>query len=170
MDTKNSNQQDPPAHGAGGSMHPRPSDIPVQCVRCRNRHNESERRAVPGQGISALVCPRCACRSFYDMRPQVAWCWASGLVETGDESEVPAGSIVIAHGSKANLVAVVGALCRHGKGESAGKLLVPGVPEADDQKAAGDALAKWLAWCAKNNGHKGRYDVTFVTETIEATT
>ncbi len=139
-------------------------ELTVQCVRCRNRHQESERNPVRRDGFNELVCPRCACKSFYDLRPQAAWCWASGLIEFGDETDVPDKSILIAYGQKAFLVGVVSAVARNGKGVSAGKLLVPGVPEAEDQQEAVDALSKWLAWCAKNNGHKGRHGVTFVTE------
>ena len=139
-------------------------DLDVQCVRCRNRHKESDRLSVPSNGINTLVCPRCSCKSFYDLRQQAAWCWASGLIEIGDEGEAPEGAIVIARGEKAFIVSVIATLCRHGRGASEGKFLVPGVPEASGQQEAGDALAKWLAWCAKGNGHKGRYGVKFVTE------
>jgi hypothetical protein len=43
-------------------------------------------------------------------------------------------------------------------------LLVPGVPEAANQRIGADALANWLAWCAKGNGTAGRHGVTFMTE------
>jgi len=124
---------------------------------------ESERNTVQrktaGISIGDSVCPRCGCKTYYDLSPEIAWCWASGLIEFGEAA--PAGSIVIASGAKSWLRTVVGALARQGKGNSAGKLLVPGIPEADGQKAAGDALATWLAWCAKSNGKKGRYGVVF---------
>lgn len=143
-------------------------DLHVQCVRCRNRHMESERRAIPtGKGINELRCPRCGCKSFYDLRQQIAWCWSSGLVEVGDVDGAPEGSIFIARGPKAFLHGALAALCRHGQGASVGKLLVPGVPAADSQMAAADALAEWLKWCAKNNGHKGRHGVTFRTQKEE---
>jgi DNA-directed RNA polymerase subunit RPC12/RpoP len=142
------------------------SDIPVQCIRCRNRHMESERQKVDaGNSLHALACPRCSCKSFYDMRPQAAWCWASGLIEMGDETAVPEGGIVIARGPKAFLNGTISALARHGRGANEGAYLVPGIPEADDcQKARGDALATWLKRCARNNGHKGRHGVVFVEE------
>jgi DNA-directed RNA polymerase subunit RPC12/RpoP len=141
------------------------SDIPVQCTRCRNKHMESERKSVRRKNsiISDLVCPRCGCKSFYDMRPQVAWCWASGLIEFGDENEVPDGAIVIARGTADRIKAVVGVLARRGYGASAGKLLVPGVPEAENGNAAVDALIAWRKWCAEGNGRKGRYGVKFET-------
>jgi DNA-directed RNA polymerase subunit RPC12/RpoP len=138
-------------------------DIQVQCIRCRYRHLESERQSVDsGNGFSELVCPRCNCKSFYDMRPQAAWCWSSGLIELGDESAAAEGGIVIAHGPKAFLHGAIAALARHGRGASEGTFLVPGVPEAGSQQAKGDALATWLKWCAGNNGHKGRHGVIFI--------
>ncbi len=139
------------------------TDIAVQCTRCRNYHKESERISVPANGVNHLVCPRCSCKSFYDLRPQVAWCWASGLIEIGDEDEIPDGGILVARGKKAFITGVLAALCRHGRGESAGKFLVPGVPEATSQDEAVDALSKWILWCAKNNGNKGRHGVEFIT-------
>ena len=138
------------------------TDLVVQCTRCRNRHMESDRKRVAiGNGMHSLVCPRCSGESFFDLTPTVAWCWSSGLIEFGDEGTVPEGAIVIARGGKADLRGVVQALARHGRGESAGLLLVPGVPEADTWKAKGDALAAWLKWCAGGNGRKGRYGVQF---------
>ncbi len=150
------------------------ADIPVQCTRCRNKHMESERKAVPrhdSEGFitfSDLCCPRCGAKSFYDMRPQVAWCWASGLIEIGDAA--PAGTkgtgcIVIASGPKASLVSRLTVMARHGQGASNGKLLVPGVPEATNQAGKGDALEVWLAFCARRNGFQGVY---FVTEKLPA--
>ena len=139
-------------------------DFEVQCTRCRNKHMESERHLqVVGAGRWARVCPRCNCQSYFDVRPQIAWCWSSGLIETGNEDAMPVGAILIANGPKAHLIGTIAALARIGQGASEGKFLVPGVPELDDQKAKGDALAKWLRWCARNNGHKGRHGVVFVT-------
>lgn len=141
----------------------------VQCTRCRNGHLESERIEVQGTGMSHRVCPRCRCKSFYDLTPQAAWCWASGLIEFGSVDAVPEDSIVFAHGPKSYLVGVVSAVARQGKGANAGKLLVPGIPEADDQNAAADALSKWVDWCASNNGRKGRHGVVFRPEVAAAT-
>lgn len=137
-------------------------DTLMQCVRCRNKHTRSERVPLGGNdSLSLLVCPRCSCRSYLDIRPQAAWCWASGLIQTGSESEMPEGAILIAHGPKAYLTGTIGVLARSGRGASEGSYLVPGVPEADDEEAKGEALAKWLKWCAGNNGHKGRHGVVF---------
>ena len=145
------------------------NDIHVQCTRCKNKHKESERLSVQikkpkgftdlNVNATALVCPRCNCKSFYNIEPIVAYCWATGLIEFADAA--PQESITIATGPKAYLVGTVSALARHGLGASKGKFLVPGIPEADDQAEAGDALDAWLKWCAKNNGKKHRHGVIF---------
>ncbi|MBI0436419.1 hypothetical protein [Dickeya dianthicola] len=139
------------------------SDIKVKCTRCRNQHMKSERKLTlgyfAGVAVSHSVCPRCSCKSYLDMTPQFAWCWASGLIEIGDELPAdnhPSGSgvIQIATGPKCALQGFLDVVARHGKGDSAGKLLVPGVPEAPDGDAAIDALKKWLAWCESKGGAK----------------
>jgi hypothetical protein len=139
------------------------SDLDKCCGRCQNRSDDTELRCTIG-GFATYrfkVCDRfkeakqTEARekpSRDDMRPQVAWCWASGLIEIGGRMPPNGpnggGAIQIASGPKANLEACLGALARHGKGASAGKLIVPGVPEANGQQAKGDALAAWLAWCS----------------------
>lgn len=138
------------------------NDLLVQCCRCKNKHKESERKKVPNkriEGTQVMVCPRCHAHSFYEISPWVAWCWASGLIEFGDT--VPEGAIHIASGPKCSIKVVVRALAREGQGASFGKLLVPGIPEAENQKQAGDALASWLEWCAKGNGKKYQDGVVF---------
>lgn len=137
---------------------------PVQCVRCRNKHSESERTPQPvkgSAGVTQLVCPRCRCKSYFDLRASEAWCWASGLIEVGDEKSAPSESIVIARGARSSLQAVLAVLARHGRDDSAGQLLVPGVPEAKGQIAAVEALKEWVDWCALNNGKKFRHGVVF---------
>lgn len=139
--------------------------FPVRCTRCRNEHGHAARVSKPrkvkpgGIAMSDLVCPACGCKSFYDITPQVAWCWASGLIEVGDQppadSPQGGGAIVIARGPKYALKLQIAAVARHGQGESAGHLLVPGVPEAQGQKAKGDALAAFLAWCNKRKPKDG---------------
>lgn len=94
--------------------------------------------------------------------PAVAWAWSSGLIEIG--GSVPDGAIKIAEGRFIYLKAVLEVLARQGKGDSAGKLFVSGIPEAETQKTKGDALAQWLEFCAKGNGKKYRYGVVFMTE------
>jgi hypothetical protein len=102
-------------------------------------------------GCTEKVCPRCGCKSYYDQRPQVAWCWASGKIDIGDSMPEPGtdggGAIKVASGPKSELNLALGVMARHAF--ERGVLLVPGVPEAPDQAAAGDALAEWLKWCQK---------------------
>jgi hypothetical protein len=139
------------------------TDIPVKCCRCRFEHLESERvqkLSTRGSlGLSALVCPMCRGESYYDLREQVAWCWASGLIEIGDA--LPAdgpnggGAIEIARGPKYALKSQLQIVARHGMGASEGCLLVPGVPEADGQRAKSDALAVWLDQCNKRPPRDG---------------
>lgn len=93
------------------------------------------------------------------MTNQIAWCWASGLIEIGDamppDGTDGAGAIQIATGPKAVLEAELAVLARHGQGASSGKFLVPGVPEANDGIAAINSLTQWLAWCCKRKKHEG---------------
>ena len=96
-----------------------------------------------------------------------AWCWASGLIEFGPQSEVPSGAIKIAEGRERPLRYAVATAARHGRGASEGKLLVPGVPEAESQIAAADALATWLKWCDQGNGMKHRNGVIFSSPASE---
>lgn len=144
------------------------TDIPVKCTRCRHACMESDWIDVPMKGdpdCSEKTCPRCGCRSYYDCRPLVAWCWASGLIEIGDAlpADLPdgGGPIEIARGPKYALKGALSVAARHGKGASARQLLVPGVPEAEGQRAKGDALAAWLKWCARRRNRDG---VTFSKE------
>ena len=147
------------------------TNIPVKCTRCRNEHMESERRQVPRGKAGAIamsesVCPCCGCNSFYDCSPQVAWCWATGLIEIGDamlaDGRDGSGAIEIARGPKYALMGCLSEFARRGKGHSRGELLVPGVPEAETQETKGDALGAWLTWCGKSTrSRKGRDGVVF---------
>ncbi len=98
------------------------------------------------------------------MTPQIAWCWASGLIEIGDtvpeNNEAGDGAIVIAEGPKSALRGRLEAMARSGHD---GRLLVPGVPEAETQSDAAGALGAWLSWCALGNGRRSSYGVTFAT-------
>jgi hypothetical protein len=80
-----------------------------------------------------------------------AWCWASGLIEIGEQMPADkadgSGAILIAKGPMDELEAVLSVVARHGKGASAGKLLVPGVPEAKSGNKKVDVLIAWLTWC-----------------------
>lgn len=74
--------------------------------------------------------------------PLIAWAWASGLIEFG--SKLPDGALPIASScNEKALTETVEMLARHGYGESKGKLLVPGIPEAEDQNAARIALTRF---------------------------
>ncbi|WJY16787.1 hypothetical protein PCO82_09245 [Pectobacteriaceae bacterium CE90] len=141
----------------------------VKCTRCRNKHLESERvnkrdfkvRTFPTYDST---CPRCGGKNYYDLTPQFAWCWASGLIEVGDalptDKADGSGAIQIAMGPKCTLKSWLEVVARHGKGVSAGKLLVPGVPEAPDGDSALTALQAWLKWCAPRTPK--RSDITVV--------
>lgn len=137
---------------------------PVKCTRCRHACTLGDWRDVPSKlkgfiSCTEKACPRCGATSYYDCTLQVAWCWATGLIEVGDAlpSDKPDGSgaIEIARGPMYALQGHLCAVARHGKGASAGRLLVPGVPEAEDQGAKVDALAAWLAWCGKRKNRDG---------------
>lgn len=143
-------------------------DIPVKlkCTRCRHVHTEADRISLPRPRrstseiqMSDMVCPRCGCKNYYDCTPQVAWCWASGLIEIGDAMPPDApdggGAIEIAHGPKFALKGQLSVFARRGEGEGRRQLLVPGVPEADTQQAKGDALSQWLAQCGKRRSRDG---------------
>ncbi|WP_238913779.1 hypothetical protein [Achromobacter insolitus] len=148
------------------------NDFEVKCTRCRKVQLHSDlierprrRRSTAELPMSDLVCPRCGCKSYYEMTPQVAWCWASGLIEIGSLADLPAdsvdggGAIAIAWGPKYALRGFIEVVARHGY---SGGLLVPGVPEATDQRSKGDALGKWLDWCS---GHRsaGRDGISFAS-------
>lgn len=80
-----------------------------------------------------------------------AYCFASGEIEFA--RKVPDGAILIVTGPAATLRSAIGPAARLSYDHKT--LLVPGVPEADDQKEAGDALAKWVDWRRKGWSDKG---------------
>lgn len=86
-----------------------------------------------------------------------AYCYASGLIEFG--RAIPKGAIVIARGPEQLLKSFIETHARHGyrtrkvngrpiKVRGSDTLLVPGVPEAENQWDAGTALKRWSAWIA----------------------
>lgn len=88
-----------------------------------------------------------------------AYCYASGLIEFG--RAIPKGALVIARGPEKELRDFIDARARHGyrtkviggrrqKVPGTEHLLVPGIPEADNQWDAGTALQNWLRWIAVN--------------------
>lgn len=136
------------------------ADIQCKCTRCRHVHKESERIAQARPlskrtpfPIDVLTCPKCGADSYYDITPTVAWCWASGLIELGEQMPTPdadgGGAIEIARGPKAALKARLQGVVRMGRGRSAGEMLVPGVPEAETDMAKADALHAFLKWASK---------------------
>lgn len=128
------------------------NDILVKCTRCRNVHMESQRVSKKNlqHGWDDLRCPRCGCNSFYNMQPQVAWCWRSGEIQTGDAMPLNnsdgSGAIKIAEGPKSELELMLNVLARSSRTHPG--WLVPGVPEAEDGDIAIDALIEWIDRCA----------------------
>lgn len=86
--------------------------------------------------------------SLEDVQPlEFAYCWRSGVVEFG--KELPAGAIAITRGAGIvwrEWVAIKCRLAYDGK-----TLLVPGIPEAEDDEAAFTALKKFCDWIEKCN-------------------
>lgn len=74
-----------------------------------------------------------------------AYCFASGEILFG--RKVPDGAILIATGPAEKLRRAIEPAARLAYDNRT--LLVPGIPEADDQGQAGDALAKWVDWRRK---------------------
>ena len=80
--------------------------------------------------------------------PAIAYAWANGVIQVTGRGKVPSGAIEITRRecSVKSLRNIVAIKARHGKGESAGLLLVPGVPEAATSSEALDALKRWRDW------------------------
>lgn len=79
----------------------------------------------------------------------IAYCWASGHIDFG--SKVPDGAIEIARGQERAVRELVAVTARHGyrterDGQRVTFFLVPGVPESNSQRSAGDALGAYLLW------------------------
>ncbi|EOV0971280.1 host nuclease inhibitor protein [Edwardsiella piscicida] len=68
-----------------------------------------------------------------------AYAWASGLIEFGNS--VPPGALPIAKGDKQQIMDNVIVLARHSY--NGYEIYVPGIPEADSQKDATDALLRF---------------------------
>lgn len=120
------------------------SDINVKCCRCRHLHKESERLEQRSKRFSwgyEMVCPKCGAKSYYDMTPQVAYCWASG--EIAFASTHPDGSIPIATGPKSELSPFIKSMARHSR-TSQETLLLPGVPEAPDMSTRLGAVKAFI--------------------------
>jgi len=82
-----------------------------------------------------------------------AFAYRSGLIEFG--SRVIAGTLFIAqHRSGKKLKAAVGGLARNGKGAGKGQLIVPGIPEAVNDAAAGDVLERFIKHVEEHLGQR----------------
>lgn len=88
-----------------------------------------------------------AARQVAESAELSAWCWRSGLIEIGDR--VPTGAIGLVRGPAGQLRKTLELMARHGQGASDGKLLVPGLPEAETEVAASDAVEAFLTWGRK---------------------
>ncbi len=80
-----------------------------------------------------------------DMADTIAFCWASGLIQFGDQ--VPEGAIEIARGDDQVVREILVTNSRHAYDNVS--LLVPGVPEAANQTEGGDALECFIRLLAK---------------------
>lgn len=78
----------------------------------------------------------------------IAYCWSTGRIDFG--YELPEGAIAIAEGDEATVrdeIEVTARLAYDNK-----TLLVPGVPEAPDQRAGLEALARHIQRLSTRNG------------------
>lgn len=73
-----------------------------------------------------------------------AYCFPSGLIDFG--TSIPKGAQIIARGPEKELRDFIAVKARHARRHDA--LLVPGVPEADNEIAARTALDAWTKWIA----------------------
>lgn len=81
----------------------------------------------------------------------IAYCWKSGLIEFGES--VPEGAIPMISGDDQKVRELMDAVARTDHDNVT--LLVPGVPEADDEDAKYAALQKFLDWLRSRGDAKG---------------
>lgn len=74
-----------------------------------------------------------------------AYCFASGEIEMG--SAVPDGAIWVAYGCHSALTGLIEGTARLAHDNAT--WLIPGVPEAENQTIASNALAAYLSWIGK---------------------
>ena len=74
------------------------------------------------------------------MKKITAYVWASGLIEFGDV--VPDGALPVISGEPKTVKNAIEVLARHSRTRPV-QLLVPGIPEAPDQRAAQKALIRF---------------------------
>lgn len=75
----------------------------------------------------------------------IAYCWSSGLIDFG--RTLPDGALPIARGPARALRPFIQVTARHGYDGKT--MLVPGVPEAENESAKLDALLAHVKWLAK---------------------
>jgi hypothetical protein len=74
-----------------------------------------------------------------------AFCWRTGKIEFGDRT--PRGALTLLDGPEVDVRSSVIASARHAY--DGHTLLVPGVPEAEDEVEAVDAVARFCSWLRK---------------------
>ncbi|MCN8561494.1 host nuclease inhibitor protein [Escherichia coli] len=74
------------------------------------------------------------------MKKITAYVWASGLIEFGDV--VPDGALPVISGEPKTVKNAIEVLARHSRTRPV-QLLVPGIPEAPDQRAVQKALIRF---------------------------
>lgn len=79
----------------------------------------------------------------------LAYCGPDGVIHFG--TEVPQWSIELVRGDSTEVRDRLQIVAR--RGWTPGVLLVPGLPEANDQAEARAALAAWLKWCDRCERH-----------------
>lgn len=92
-----------------------------------------------------------------------AYCFADGVILFGDCE--PEGSLAFAvyRGSNAALfIDEVQTMARHGHADDL--YLVPGVPEAETDQHAVDALIMWREWAFARNGRKSDNGIVQFTD------
>lgn len=84
----------------------------------------------------ASAYPEQATRVPRRIKLTIAYCWASGLIEFGDAT--PKGAIPIMRGPEKYVRDTIEVHARHAYEK--GKLLVPGIPEVEDDVEKAEAL------------------------------
>jgi len=74
----------------------------------------------------------------------IAYCYRSGQIQFG--RSIPEGAIKVAQGPAKKLRDLIGVVARHAYDGKT--LLVPGIPEAETEQQAEDALRRFLDWIA----------------------
>lgn len=122
----------------------------IKCTRCRYACTQSEWVDVPSKKFANATegaCPRCGCRSFFDMAPQVLWIFRDGLVQMGERMhhEPDSGPLLIAAGPRCELELIMGMMAQR-VFERDG-WLVPNVGQAQAVREKLLAVDAWLNKC-----------------------